>query len=35
MQDNVDIIIIGGGIMGSATAYSLLLADDRLKVLVI
>ena len=35
MQDNVDIIIIGGGIMGSVTAYSLLLADDRLKVVVI
>lgn len=35
MTDTIDIIIIGGGIMGSATAYSLLLADDRLKVLVI
>jgi L-2-hydroxyglutarate oxidase LhgO len=35
MKNNIDIIIIGGGIMGSATAYSLLLADDRLKVVVI
>jgi len=35
MPDNIDIIIIGGGIMGSATAYSLLLADNRLKVVVI
>ena len=34
MLDNIDIIIIGGGIMGSATAYSLLLADKRLKVVV-
>lgn len=34
MRDNIDIIIIGGGIMGSATAYSLLLADKRLKVVV-
>lgn len=35
MPNNIDIIVIGGGIMGSATAYSLLLADDRLKVVVI
>jgi len=35
MTDTIDIIIIGGGIMGSATAYSLLLADNRLKVVVI
>ena len=35
MKDNVDIIIIGGGIMGSATAYSLMQADKRLKIVVI
>jgi glycine/D-amino acid oxidase-like deaminating enzyme len=35
LTDNIDIIIIGGGIMGSATAYSLLKADKRLKVVVI
>ncbi|MDX2445979.1 MAG: FAD-binding oxidoreductase [Desulfobacterales bacterium] len=35
MTDTIDIIIIGGGIMGSATAYSLLLADNRLKIVVI
>ena len=35
MRENIDIIIIGGGIMGSATAYSLLQADNRLKVVVI
>jgi glycine/D-amino acid oxidase-like deaminating enzyme len=35
MRDNIDVVIIGGGIMGSATAYSLLLADKRLKVVVV
>ena len=35
MTDNIDIIIIGGGIMGSATAYSLMQADKRLKIVVI
>jgi FAD-dependent oxidoreductase domain-containing protein 1 len=35
MTEKIDIIIIGGGIMGSATAYSLLRADNRLKVAVI
>ena len=35
MSDKIDIIIIGGGIMGSATAYSLLKADNRLKIAVI
>ena len=36
MEKNMyDIIIIGGGIMGSATAYNLMGADERLKVLVV
>ena len=36
MSDTIyDILIIGGGIMGNATAYSLLKADNRLKVAVI
>jgi FAD-dependent oxidoreductase domain-containing protein 1 len=35
MPNNIDMIIIGGGIMGSATAYSLLKADHRLKIVVI
>lgn len=30
-----DVVIVGGGIMGSATAYSLLRADRRLKVAVV
>ncbi len=34
MTEKIDILIIGGGIMGSATAYSLLRADKRLKVVV-
>ncbi|MBW2634566.1 MAG: FAD-binding oxidoreductase, partial [Deltaproteobacteria bacterium] len=34
-SDSYDIIIIGGGIMGSATAYYLMHADNRLNVLVI
>ena len=32
---NFDVIIIGGGIMGSSTAYHLMLADSSLKVAVI
>ena len=35
LQDKYDVIIIGGGIMGSATAYSLITADDRLRLAVI
>jgi glycine/D-amino acid oxidase-like deaminating enzyme len=34
-QKTYDIIIIGGGIMGSATAYCLMKADNTLKVAVI
>ena len=30
-----DVVIVGGGIMGCATAYSLLTADSRLKVAVV
>jgi glycine/D-amino acid oxidase-like deaminating enzyme len=30
-----DVVIVGGGIMGSATAYSLLKADGQLKVAVV
>ena len=35
MTEKIDVIIIGGGIMGSATAYSLLQADKSLKVAVV
>ena len=36
MNENIyDVILIGGGIMGSATAYALLITDNRLKVAVI
>jgi len=34
-QKNYDVIIIGGGIMGSSTAYNLMMADASLKVLVV
>ena len=34
-QNTYDIVIIGGGIMGSACAYYLMNADDKLKVAVI
>ena len=36
MATNIyDVIIIGGGIMGSSLAYNLMRMDDRLKVLVV
>lgn len=34
-KDTADVIIVGGGIMGSSTAYHLVKADSKLKVLVI
>ena len=30
-----DVVIVGGGIMGSSTAYSLMSADNKLKVAVV
>jgi L-2-hydroxyglutarate oxidase LhgO len=36
MPDDVyDVIIVGGGIMGCATAYYLMKADERLRVAVV
>lgn len=36
MKDkNFDVVIVGGGIMGSSTAYHLMMADPSLKVMVI
>ena len=34
-KSTYDVVIVGGGIMGSATAYSLMSADNKLKVAVI
>ena len=34
-QNTYDVIIVGGGIMGSSIAYSLMSNDDRLKVAVV
>ena len=35
MTNTYDVIIIGGGIVGSATAYYLMKADNTLKVAVL
>jgi len=35
MQNNYDVIIVGGGVMGCATAYYLLKSDPRLKVVIL
>ena len=34
-DSSYDILIVGGGVMGSATAYYLMKADDRLRVAVV
>lgn len=34
-EKNYDVIIVGGGIMGSSIAYNLIRADDKIKVIVI
>lgn len=34
-DDTYDVIMVGGGLMGCATAYYLMRADDRLKVAII
>ena len=34
-KSTYDIVIVGGGIMGSSTAYSLMSADNKLKVAVV
>ena len=34
-NSNYDVIIVGGGIMGSSTAYNLMATDPSLKVIVI
>jgi len=35
MQNNYDVIIVGGGVMGCATAYYLLKSDPRLNVVIL
>jgi len=34
-KENWDVVIVGGGIMGSATAYHLVKSDDRLRIAVV